>query len=284
MAREWDAAGHDGDESGDGREQRDGRERAETASERRVLARTRWRPWMPMVLAVAVTVGLLVWTAVALPGLPEEVPVHWGADGQPTRYEPTSFFSVTQGLLIAMPMLILVTAVVPLAAQLSGSGGQTSWQRVRKVGVSRGLTAAMGWVSLAVVLLVSVPMMEVLTGATGQMPWWVMPLAVTLLLVGMLPLMSLALRRWMRWAEDTATELGYRPSQEEAADDRLWTPMGLKNDPDDPQVFVNKREGYGVGATINIGSRGGRMLYRGFIAVFMLGIPLLLWIAAAAAR
>ncbi|TWH38105.1 DUF1648 domain-containing protein, partial [Micrococcus luteus] len=48
------------------------------AAERAALRRGRLRPWLPG------------WALVALPGLPERVPTHWGVDGRPDAWEDAS--------------------------------------------------------------------------------------------------------------------------------------------------------------------------------------------------
>ena len=81
-----------------------------------------------------------------------------------------------------------------------------------------------------------------------------------------------------------AAALGHRPTAAERAEDEVWTPLGLKRDPEDPAVFPAKRPGYGVGVTVNLATPVGRWLVRGFVAVFIVGLPLALWLGAFAAR
>ena len=63
-----------------------------------------------------------------------------------------------------------------------------------------------------------------------------------------------------------------------------WTAAGLMKDPEDSRVMVPKRPGYGVGTTVNVGSRGGRALVVGFFALIAVALPAVLWIAAFSAR
>lgn len=50
--------------------------------------------------------------------------------------------------------------------------------------------------------------------------------------------------------------------------------MGLYNDPENPAMMVPKREGYGIGTTVNVGSRKGRVAIVAFAVVVL--APLLL--------
>ena len=85
-------------------------------------------------------------------------------------------------------------------------------------------------------------------------------------------------------SDRVAAELEYRPTAAELAEDEVWTPLGLKRDPEDPAVFPAKRPGYGVGVTVNLATPAGRWLVRGFVAVFIVGLPLAIWLGAYAAR
>jgi len=104
------------------------------------------------------------------------------------------------------------------------------------------------------------------------------------LMVGIFPAMRAGTRRWTRWADRVAADLGHRPTAAELAEDEVRTPLGLKRDPEDPAVFPAKRPGYGVGVTVNLATPAGRWLVRGFVAVFIVGLPLALWLGAFAAR
>lgn len=148
----------------------------------------------------------------------------------------------------------------------------------------RGIVAGLGWLCVLLVPLTAPMTAEVLSAGVWTMPWWAMPLALTLLMAGLLPVLRAASIRGTRWADDVAERLGHRPSPEELAEERRWTPTGLKNDPEDPALFPAKRPGPGTGVTINLANPAGRWLARAFVAVFCLGVPLLVWISAAANR
>ena len=75
-----------------------------------------------------------------------------------------------------------------------------------------------------------------------------------------------------------------RPTAEEEAEDARWTAAGLMKDPEDARVMVPKRPGYGVGTTVNVGSRGGQALVLVFVGLTGVALPAVLWIAAFSAR
>lgn len=255
------------------------------AAEEAALRRGRARPWWPYLLTAAGSVALLVWCVVALPGLPDEVPVHWGIDGRPDRWEETGFGSVAFAPIFGLGMtafLALIAAMLPAMTPMPADAG--GWRRVRQEGVNRGLREGLGWIALLSLLMTAPTTAEVLSAGTWRMPWWLMPLLLTLLMVGVFGALRATLGRWTRWTDAVAVELGYRPSPEELAEDAKWTRLGMKKDPEDPTVFPEKRPGYGVGTTINLSTTAGRVLVYGFVAVFMLGLPLAAWIGAYLAR
>lgn len=243
--------------------------------------RARPRAWLPFLVTVAFGVALLVWCVVALPGLPERVPTHWGPSGEPDARAAKSLGAVAMGPLIGLgtaAFMAVIAAMLPMMAP--AAEGRSDWARVRGHGMHFGMVGALGWISLLTLLCTAPTTVQMLLDGTVALPWWLMPLVVTVVMVGVFAVLSLSMRRWHRWSEETATALGYHATAEERAEEERWTPTGMKNDPDDPNIMVNKREGYGVGATVNIGSRGGRLLYRGFLALFAVGLPAILWITA----
>lgn len=249
--------------------------------ERRLVRGARPKAWLPFLLTVAVGVGLLAWCLVALPDLPEQVPTHWGPDGTADAWSEKSFGAVAAGPLIGLgtaAFMALIAAVLP--AMTPAPADRSDRARIRAHGLHYGMVSALGWISLLLLLVTAPTTLQVLLDGSVDLPWWLMPLTLTVVMVGVFGVLSLSMRRWHRWSEDTATALGHRASPEERAEEERWTATGMMDDPDEPNVIVNKREGYGVGTTLNIGSRGGRLLYRGFLLVFAVGLPAGMWLAA----
>lgn len=253
----------------------------------------RGRSWLPLLAAALLNLGLIVAAWLALPGLPDRIPTHWGADGRPDAWEDTSLGSLALGPLIALGTCAVMALTIPLvrmgagqptAAGAHGPAEPNPWRRFQTEGTARGTTVLVGVVMLLVSLLTVPTTLSVLGGGDGALPWWVMPLCATLVLGGTLLAMGPIIAWQQRVMRARAAETGVRPTAEEEAEDVRWTAAGLMKDPEDARVMVPKRPGYGVGTTVNVGSRGGQALVLVFVGLTGVALPAVLWIAAFSAR
>lgn len=228
-----------------------------------------WAPFLLTLLALAV---LAVWGARIYDDLPETIPTHWGPGGAPDAWEEKSFGSVFMPQLISAgtaALMAVLALIIP--ALMNPPRDPSPWRRYRLEGAERATISALGWVSLLTALLV---------GGLGVQGWttpqdvsFAWPMALYLVLVFVM--IFVPYRRWQRWSDARATEHGFAPTAEEQAEERLWLPGGLYNNPDEPLIMVPKREGYGIGTTVNVGNRAGRTAVVVFLLVFV-GGPLAL--------
>lgn len=236
------------------------------------LRRGRWRPWLPFLLAVLVIAGSLTYGLSIYDSLPDPLPTHWGAGGEPDAWEEKSFGSVFMALFMVagtVALLAVLAAIMPAMTQAAKD--PTDWQRYRQEGTQRGIVAALGWVSLLTALLMGAISYQGWTSPDSLSVFW----PTTLYVLSIFAAVILPFRSWERWADRQASAQGVHPSEEERAEDRLWLPGGIYNNPEDDRIMVSKREGYGIGATVNVGPRKGKITVAVFLAVFVLG-PILL--------
>lgn len=236
-----------------------------------LLRRGRWRTWTPYLLALAILVATFAYGAAVYDSLPDRVPLHWGARGEPTRWGEKSVGTVFVGLMMTamtLPTVAVVGAVVPMMS--AHDGERSAWTRLRVEGSLRGIRSGLGW--MCVVIVGSVAALSVQAWRSETMTTSTWPLVV--LLVGCLGALVPPYVYWARWARRTAEVHGIHPTPEEESEDRLWLPLGLYNDPEDPRVLVPRREGFGPGTTFNVGNPRGRAW-----AIAVLAGPILIAVA-----
>lgn len=236
------------------------------------IHRGRWSAWTPFLLTVIVLAGAFAYGASIYDDLPDPVPTHWGASGEPDTWDEKSFGSVFMGLLAGAgtaALMALLALIVPAMTQPKAD--PTPYQRYRQEGTHRALISVLGWVSLLTMLLIGYISVSGWTGPEQLSVFWPM----SLFLIGTVAVIILPFRRWERWSTGQAAANGVYPGEEDLAEDRLWLPGGIHNNPDDPHILVPKREGHGTGLTVNVGHRRGKTVVAVFLAVFVLG-PILL--------
>ncbi|WP_313815771.1 DUF1648 domain-containing protein [Citricoccus sp.] len=232
------------------------------------LRQGRSAAWLPFLLSLIALAVIVVWGLRLYPGLPETIPTHWGPGGAPDAWEEKSFGSVFMPQMIAAgttALMAVLALVIP--ALMNPPKDPSAWKRYRLEGAERATISVLGWISLLTVLLVGYLGVQGWTGPHEVSFAW--PMALYVLLVFLM--IVLPYRRWSRWADAQSSEHGFTPTIEEEAEEKLWLPGGIHNNPDEPRIMVLKREGYGTGTTINVGNRAGRITVIVFLVVFVGG-------------
>lgn len=159
--------------------------------------------------------------------IPENFPIHWGADGQPNGWATRSVQGVFGPLLLA----VFVSAFCLLLALLI--------QRL-----SRNTT--MRQVTFTIILLLMYPV-SFSFGMVGLLPLmsfpiWIIP-AVTMTFVAVI----------IVWSAVKITSRNARDVVPEPASDAYWKAGMFYYNPDDPAIFVSKR--VGIGYTMNFANK-----------------------------
>lgn len=239
-----------------------------------VLRQGRGASWLPFVLAAVLLVAVTGYGMAIYDSIPDQIPQHYGPGGEATRWEAKSPGTVFFPILMSFAgLFVLPIVAAALPGFMSVPDDASDWTRLRVEGSVRGTRAGLGWAALFTVAI-SAWVSVVMWRASEHAPGW--PIAV--FVAGIFVSLWLAYRRWSRWARRTAELHGIHPTPEEAAEDRLWLPLGIYDNPDDRRVIVPKREGYGVGTTVNLGSRGGKILVAAFLVVMIVPIVLIAWL------
>ena len=237
----------------------------------------RTRLWVPYLIALVILGAAYVWGAVVYDQLPAMLPTGWGPDGEVRGWTEKSFGSAFTTIIIGSGLFVLLTALGIMSPVMSpGSPDLSAWGRLRLESGHRGTIEYLGWVTALMVLMMVAINVETWHLARSSSPG--SPSTILLLVVALMALIfvmaSPVYRAHHRWTDRTAEQLNLRPTEAEAAEDALWLPMGLYNDPENPAMMVPKREGYGIGTTVNVGSRKGRVAIVAFAVVVL--APLLL--------
>ncbi|NJC23951.1 putative membrane protein [Arthrobacter pigmenti] len=232
--------------------------------------RGRYKVWLTFPVALLILAGFFWYGASLYDSLPERIPTHWGPSGQPDAWAEKSFGSVFSSVIVGAGVTILMAFISALVSRMVPPREQpTLWEQYRRESMIRGTVAGLGLTSVGIALL---------TGALSASGWndpeylaaWPAGLFVMFVLVAIFASYAVA----ARWARTTAARDGVEPTEEEAAEDKLWIAGVLYNNVDDPHVWVPKREGTGYGLTVNVGTRKGRAAVVVFLA--LVSVPLLL--------
>lgn len=235
----------------------------------------RRKVWAVFLLPLAVTGIFFAVGASRYAAMPDVIPTHWGPDGTPDAYSDKSFWSVFGPLLIG-PGAAIFFAFIAFAtsALVPESPTPTRWRSYQREGSYRANVLLLGLVATLIALLIGTVCVAAWNGVSSFAPW---PVAVFVVVV--LGIILVGYPAGQRWARRRAREAGVEPSPAEIAEDEKWVAGGLYRDADDPRVLVPKREGQGVGTTLNIGSAAGKAVAAALL-VLVLAVPFGLTIAA----
>lgn len=250
------------------------------------LSLGRWQAWAPWLAGLAVITLGLVWAGMTLPTLPGQMPTGFGPGGEVRGWEDTSFGTAATSLIIGAGetlLLGLIAAMVPLLDS-SNPAKRSLWGHFQVEGSHRAVRSVLGWATLVLNLMFVYLTnqswsyaRQAADGSTAAPPMWPLILFILGIFVAMVP----PFRRWARWSRRTAARHGIHPTPQEEAEEKRWLPGGILNDPTEPKLFVPKREGYGVGLTLNVGHPKGKAVVVVFLLVILLPLALMLLVPEA---
>ena len=179
--------------------------------------------WVPPFLAIVLTAFYLQshWNQI-----PQQFPVHWGADGQPNRWSSRDWLGVYGPLLMGIGMNLFFLG---FAWFLSRQARKTAMRYV----TVRMLEFLLYPVTFTFVMVALLPLVG--------MPLWLIPLVMTVSVAGVL---YWAYRRITAPATDAVPE---------PQSDSYWKAGVFYYNPNDPAIFVSKR--VGVGYTMNFANK-----------------------------
>ncbi|MCC2279304.1 DUF5808 domain-containing protein [Streptomyces sp. ET3-23] len=218
-------------------------------------------PWAWALPAAVITAGTAVLGAVRYPALPATLVTHWDGNGRADGRAATTVLTAFTPVLLqaAVGALLAGSAVVALRSRQSLDAEHPRASAAQHRGfvrwTARGLLVLAAFVNLS--LLGTALTMWGLLGHSAAQDAALTGLPV---LLGVLVVVFIAVRTGAQGSRLTvdATDGAGRTAVANRDDDRYWKAGVLYVNRDDPSVFVPKR--FGIGWTINFGSRGGRLV------------------------
>lgn len=212
-------------------------------------------PWHVFLLPMIITVGVIGYTLLKYDLLPQQIPTHWGPNGN-----PDAFTVKTPMSSILMPLTLFVMQLMFLAIHLgtkkSGiklSGESTEASRQRQLALRKYSSWLMFFVSFLITVLLSFFQLQIIhpdiISATAM---FVIPLGfLVLILVGTI-VFAVRVGRSDKFTVETNEE------KLTDSDDSHWKGGLFYFNKNDPSIFVEKR--FGVGWTINFANPIGYLI------------------------
>ena len=206
------------------------------------------------------------------PEIPDPMPVHWDAAGNPDSFSPKSLpefllqtVGITAGIIIFVMLVNLFVQKVGTNTHqmdLGRAGGLTTQQELQRYFVvQQSAMDALGWFTFWLVGAIQMLMLRSVDPNVSSSGW---DLGVFLFITLIL---TIALVAWPFWqGKQFDKRAGIGPEGTEVPDDtEHWAGGLFYINGQDPAVFVPKRSGGGL--TLNLGSPWGLVIAIGLLIV-----------------
>lgn len=220
-------------------------------------------------LPIAITIGLIAYTASQYGNMPDLIPTHWGPNGQPDAFSPKTPFSVIALLLI---QLIMQGMLLGFNALIKRSGIKLNAAKSKSSQVQQlSFRKYSSWF-LFITTVLSTILMSFLhlstiheeIGNTALM--LAMPLGFLLLI-----LIGTAVYAFKVGQSGSRIDVAFEdeamPGVTDVDDDQYWKFGTIYVNKNDPSIFVEKR--FGVGWTVNFGQPLGYLILFGPLVLIL---------------
>jgi uncharacterized membrane protein len=210
-------------------------------------------PRIVFIIPMIVTIGLIIYTFMKYPEMPNMIPTHWGPSGQPDAFSEKTYFSV-----ISMPLILLVMQGMFL---MMSEGMKFSGTKInpsnKKTSVAQQLAFRKytSWFALFITLITTFLMgylhLQTIHPEIAS-PWIMFTLPLAFLVI---TFVGVGIYTVKVGQSGSRLKVGGTSSSVEdkiaVDDDKYWKGGLIYINKDDPSIFVEKR--FGVGWTINYG-------------------------------
>jgi uncharacterized membrane protein len=209
-----------------------------------------WPVLAVIVLAVATAVNVALY-----PTLPDPLPVHFNAAGDPDGWAAKSVWSVFGVLMIGAAVVVLLTVLSVVAARYSArtQADDTAEQAALRSEVQRSmLTSVLSRLSFVIALGISA--IELAQRLLPGVKWATAVSAIGLVVLVMVVVISTVIRARVQVRPANVRD-PRSPRPDAVDDDRHWKGGLFYVNRDDPALVVPRR--FGLGWTLNLGRPGG---------------------------
>jgi uncharacterized membrane protein len=221
-----------------------------------IRTRDEMLPWHVFLLPILITAGIIGYTILKYDVLPDQIPTHWGING-----EPDAFTAKTPVSAVSRPVFLLVMQIMILAihsatkssgVKLSATARQAS--RVRQLMLRKYTSWLLFLVSLAVTVLFSFFQLNMIhPDLFDQSIMVASPMIFLAATLAGTVFYAFRVGRCDKVAVELADE-----SVADYDEDAHWIGGILYFNRNDPSIFVEKR--FGVGWTLNFGNPIGYLI------------------------
>lgn len=205
-------------------------------------------PWYIYLLPMFVVIGLIVYTFFQYDLLPNDIPTHWGPNGEPDSFTGKNYFSSIQLLVVLLVMQIMFLAI-QIGMKNSGiklSATNLSASKRRQMYLRKYTSWFLLYTSLLITILFSFLHLE-----TIHPQFFHGSIQGIILLGFILGLLGGTVVLFVKIGlSDKKSDVLVNDPIMDKDDDKFWKGGLFYFNPNDPSIFVEKR--FGIGWTINL--------------------------------
>ncbi|GIN63592.1 membrane protein [Robertmurraya siralis] len=213
-------------------------------------------PWQVYLLPMIITVGVMIYTTIQYDLLPQQIPTHWGVNGEPDAFTEKTMLSV---LLLPLTLLIMQLMFLGLHVGTKKSGikvnsESTEVSRQRQLTLRKYSSWFMFFISMLLTMLISYFQLQTIHptifSATAM---FLVPLGFLVLI-----LVSAIVFAVKVGLSDKKTAPQIQEKIVDSNEDSYWKGGLFYFNKNDPSIFVEKR--FGIGWTINFANPLGYLI------------------------
>ena len=211
-------------------------------------------PKVIFIIPMVVTIGLVIYTLIKYPEMPDMIPTHWGPNGQPDAFSEKTYFSAISMLLILIVMQVMFLFM--------SEGMKFSGSKINPVSKNRSLEQQLAFrkytswfalfISVSVTLLMGYLHLQTIHPEIAS-AWVMFTLPLVFLVLVLVGVVIYTVKVGQSGSRIKTNEEGISGDSSIVAvdEDKYWKGGIFYINPEDPSILVEKR--FGVGWTLNFG-------------------------------